>query len=339
MVNEEHLAWLKHKRNGNFAVVCRDHQREVAMKKMIGLMCILVGFAMPVAADVITVVDSLGAATPSTQFSVFGTGGRSIFSSQFSGPEFTLTASTVLTEIGGFVNNCKSIIAGVPQCPITLPFVVQIHPSLNGVPDPSTVIASFVLSHDNDPLVVSYEFAAMNFTLAAGTYFALFAPQGSDAGFLLGTATDPFPYQAGIITLGVVRPGDSFTGERTAAVRILGIPSELLQIDIKPGSFPNTINPKSQGMIPVAILTTETFDATAIDPRSVHFGPKGATEAHGKGHIEDVNHDGEPDLVLHFRTQETGIQCGDTSASLTGETFNEEPIQGADMITTVGCKP
>jgi hypothetical protein len=109
-------------------------------------------------------------------------------------------------------------------------------------------------------------------------------------------------------------------------------------IDIKPGSFPNSINPKSNGVIPVAILTTQSFDATAIDPLSVRFGPKEAREAHGKGHIQDVNNDGEPDLVLHFRTQDTGIKCGDTSASLTGETSDGDPIQGSDSIKTVGCK-
>jgi hypothetical protein len=111
-----------------------------------------------------------------------------------------------------------------------------------------------------------------------------------------------------------------------------------VSIDIKPGSSPNTINPKSQGVIPVAILTTKIFDATTVDPLSVRFGPKGAQEAHDKGHIRDVNKDGEPDLVLHFRTQATGIQCGDTSASLMGETFDGDPIQGSDTIETVGCK-
>ena len=75
-----------------------------------------------------------------------------------------------------------------------------------------------------------------------------------------------------------------------------------------------------------------------MDPLSVEFGPEGATEAHGKGYIEDVNGDGKPDLVLHFRTQETGIACGDTEAVLTGETFAGDPLQGADAIKTVGCK-
>jgi len=111
-----------------------------------------------------------------------------------------------------------------------------------------------------------------------------------------------------------------------------------VSLDIKPGASPNTINPKSNGVIPVAILTTPDFDATTVDPLSVEFGPKGAFEAHGKGHIEDVNGDGKKDLVLHFRTQETGIACGDTSASLTGATFQGDQIQGSDTIKTVGCK-
>ena len=40
-------------------------------------------------------------------------------------------------------------------------------------------------------------------------------------------------------------------------------------IAIKPGSSPNTINPKSHGVIPVAIQTTDTFDATTANPWSV----------------------------------------------------------------------
>jgi len=109
-------------------------------------------------------------------------------------------------------------------------------------------------------------------------------------------------------------------------------------IDIKPGSDTNRINPKSHGKIPVAILTTESFDATTVDPLSVRFGPHEAKPAHKKGQMKDVNHDGEPDLVLHFHTQATGIQCGDTSATLIGETLDGDPIQGSDSIQTVGCQ-
>jgi len=110
-----------------------------------------------------------------------------------------------------------------------------------------------------------------------------------------------------------------------------------VQIDIKPGAFPNRLNPKSKGVIPVTILSTASFDATTVDPLSVRFGPAGATEAHNKGHLGDVDGDGDQDVLLHFKTQQTGIQCGDTSASLAGSTFSGKAIKGTDSIQTVGC--
>ncbi|MEN8130376.1 MAG: hypothetical protein ABFS45_09335 [Pseudomonadota bacterium] len=118
-----------------------------------------------------------------------------------------------------------------------------------------------------------------------------------------------------------------------------------VSIDIKPGSDPNSINPRSKDVIPVAILTTNIadgdpldFDATQIDATTVRFGPNGAGIAHAQEHIEDVDDDGDSDLLLHFRTQAKGIACGDTTATLTGETFSGDAIAGSDSIKTVGCK-
>jgi hypothetical protein len=109
-------------------------------------------------------------------------------------------------------------------------------------------------------------------------------------------------------------------------------------IEIKPGSFPNSINPRSKGVIPVAVLTTVSFDATTVDPTTVRFGP-GGTEANAeKAALEDVDEDGDMDMILHFRTQDVLIQCRDTTASLTGETFYGQKIRGSDSIVTVGCK-
>jgi hypothetical protein len=110
----------------------------------------------------------------------------------------------------------------------------------------------------------------------------------------------------------------------------------LVRLDIKPGSFPNSINPRNRGVVPVAILTTDTFDTTTVDPMSVKFGPNGAVESNSS--LEDVNGDGRLDLVLKFSTQATGIKCGDTSASVTGTTIDGQVIKGADSINTVGCK-
>jgi YVTN family beta-propeller protein len=114
--------------------------------------------------------------------------------------------------------------------------------------------------------------------------------------------------------------------------------STVVTLDIKPGDITNSVNPRSNGIIPVAILTTGAFDAGTVDPLSVRFGPQGTPEAHGRGHIEDVNGDGRLDLVLHFRTDKTGIKCGDSSAKLTGATLTGSLIEGEDSLLTVGCR-
>lgn len=98
-----------------------------------------------------------------------------------------------------------------------------------------------------------------------------------------------------------------------------------------------SINPKRHGVIPVAVLTTPDFDATGVNPSSIRFGPAGATEAHGMGHLEDVDADGDMDLVLHFDTASAGIACGDAEASLTGRTVEGQAIIGSDGVLLVGC--
>lgn len=169
-------------------------------------------------------LDTLGAATPTTRFSVFGSGGNGIFSEQFIGPQFTLPRRSVLTQVGGFVNNCDSILSGVPQCPNTRPFVVQIRRSVNGAPDPRLVVAAAPLTHDNDPLVISFESARFDdIPLEAGTYFAIFTPQqAGDAGFLVGSVLG---YTPGIAAVGTITPaGSTFDAAAHTAVRIVARP-------------------------------------------------------------------------------------------------------------------
>jgi hypothetical protein len=83
----------------------------------------------------------------------------------------------------------------------------------------------------------------------------------------------------------------------------------LVDLDIKPNSDTNPINPRSNGVIPVAILGSETFDVAGVDLETVRFGPGGAGPAHSHpGHVQDVNLDGFTDLLTHFRTQDTGTR-------------------------------
>ncbi len=48
--------------------------------------------------------------------------------------------------------------------------------------------------------------------------------------------------------------------------------------------------------------------------------------------LEDVNGDGILDLVMHFETQEAGIDPGDTQACLTGSVLDGTSIEGCDSI-------
>jgi len=134
-----------------------------------------------------------------------------------------------------------------------------------------------------------------------------------------------------------VDPGCSRYSDGGLGNRCFTPPSAFIDIDIKPGSDPNSINLKSKGIIPVAILSTNEFDAGQVNPDTVTFGPNNASEFHKVPHMEDVDGDGDYDQVFHFKTQETGIACGDTEATLTGETFDGTQISGTDTIKTVGC--
>lgn len=113
-------------------------------------------------------------------------------------------------------------------------------------------------------------------------------------------------------------------------------------IDVKPGSDINPINPEGKGNIPVGVLTTDEFDPVdRVDIDSLRFGDPedvrnsgGAAPAHG-GHIDDLDNDGDADLLLHFPTVDTGFDGDENTARLEGKTTDGTPLFGEDALKIV----
>ena len=110
-------------------------------------------------------------------------------------------------------------------------------------------------------------------------------------------------------------------------------------IDIKPGGVPNSISCTNKNeVITVAILTTDDFDALSVDHTTVSFA--GASEIHKdrngpKRHVEDVDLDGDMDLVFHFRVGDTSLTCDSTEGTLMGRTFTGSAIVGTDSVRMI----
>lgn len=105
-------------------------------------------------------------------------------------------------------------------------------------------------------------------------------------------------------------------------------------IDIKPGSFPNSINLNSNGLTPVAVLSGTNFDATTIDSETVMFaGTQPIRDA-----IEDVNGDQRDDMMFFFNTRELSLSPDSTNATISGKTTNGVSFTGADSVRIVTSK-
>jgi hypothetical protein len=89
----------------------------------------------------------------------------------------------------------------------------------------------------------------------------------------------------------------------------------------------------------VAILSSDTFDATTVDPKTV--GLAGApVKLVGKNEnplakTKDINSDNIDDLLVKIMTAELALDSSDTEAVLEGRTFAGDEIEGKDIIRIV----
>jgi hypothetical protein len=134
-------------------------------------------------------------------------------------------------------------------------------------------------------------------------------------------------------------------------------PPPPVPVDIRPQSCPNPLNVKDKGVLPVAVLGTEHFDVTQVDPAAVRL--EGVAPL--RWDLEDVaapfypflgkqdcfadcttqGPDGYQDLSLKFDAQEVLAAIGEVSdgdclvLGLTGylkEEFHGGPFVGEDVV-------
>ena len=140
--------------------------------------------------------------------------------------------------------------------------------------------------------------------------------------------------------------------------KITPIPYVNVYVDVKPTSCPNPLNRKAKGVIPVAILGTEDFDVTTIDPATLNIGEVyplrwdyedvatpyegGLSDPLNKMDCTTEGPDGYQDLVLHFLTPELATLFLDNNRNdvvdvqVNGQLLNDGPqIIGKDIMVII----
>ncbi len=194
------------------------------------------------------------------------------------------------------------------------------------------------------------------FALGAGVVGGILYALGGDAcspQFATNEAYDPsgntwsseppMPTARDALAVGVVN-GTLYAIGGVSPAGVTGVteafaPTLTVSIEIKPpASAPVSINLSSAGVIPVAILSSPTFDATQVNQATISLS--GSTvKLKGNNQyqcsVQDVNGDGLNDLLCQVVTDQTQLQAGATIATLTAQTLSGQAIQGQEAIQLV----
>ena len=107
-------------------------------------------------------------------------------------------------------------------------------------------------------------------------------------------------------------------------------------MDLKPDAFPNRVRPRV-GAVQVAVLSTPDFKARSIRSGTVRFGTGGERAEPRDADLVDVDGDGDSDLLMRFRTRDTGIACDSHAVKLEAKRDNGKTLNGEDSVMPVGC--
>ena len=252
--------------------------------------------------------------------------GESAFGGSAVGADWT--AATQIDFVSLLVTLGTNDFGGVPVGALVTvqdPFVFD--PAGSGTIDPFWTFNSGGLT---------YSFALVDWTITQR------APDFLD---LSGSGTvriTGFEDTAATWTLSIDQAGTGFAGVSMTIAATSGPeppdPTVTVQIDIKPGSESNCFNANGHGVIPVAVLGSETFDVSSIDQTSLSFGGDTVRVRGNKGPfcgVEDTNADGFNDIVCQFEDNAEYWEPGQSDATLTGSLLDGTSIEGTDTICIV----
>jgi hypothetical protein len=111
--------------------------------------------------------------------------------------------------------------------------------------------------------------------------------------------------------------------------------------DIKPRSYPSSINLGKEGILPFALLGTAEFNPlTDVDRTTLAIGRTGTEtgEVRCATEGEDVNGDGYLDLICQVETATAAIRCDSTHLEIVGTLTDGTPLWSQDEIKVTGCR-
>lgn len=208
-------------------------------------------------------------------------------------------------------------------------------------PDASTIVSGSVSKQEQtfvdsfaDAVILGTAESTTESTLTGAADLGLFTGAGNVSLVLGGNGTTVVSNPFNFMVMSDLHLAAEVTV--TYEYEVVSTTKEVV-VDVQPSS----VNLKSQGVLPVAILSTADFAVTDVDVSTVLLGDPAlmGTVAPLRSSVEDVNGDGLPDLILHFSTPQLvssgAVGVSSTELALNGSTKSGGSITGKDAIRIV----
>lgn len=117
--------------------------------------------------------------------------------------------------------------------------------------------------------------------------------------------------------------------------RVVGPTAVPVQIDVRPGGFPNPINRRSAGGTPVAILGSALIDVRQIILSTIELERAPVLNRRNgspMAAISDIDGDGFPDLVVHVVTALIDAHTADPDVAVVAKTSGGKTLIGMDVV-------